>query len=310
MLLTFLHTRSSSVLLLDEPDAHLHVILQDGIYGELRSAAAKNNSQLIIATHSEVIINAVDPTELCMVLNRPVLLSSATDRTRLAEAMGILTNVDIMVADESVGVLFTEDYTDLNILREWARILKHPMYENLASRIMWRKTVSQPRGGAAGISARDYYDKLILVRPDLPGVELLDGDGNPNIPTTGITGRGLQRLRWRRYEIESYLFHPSALARFVEEKVGIGAAAAHVGRLQQYLQDSHPPAFLRDPHQDLPFLIGTKARTELLPPVLDAAGLPAIPYTRYHEIAAVMRPDEIHPEVKEKLDAIQKAFNL
>jgi len=36
MLLTFLHTRPGAVLLLDEPDAHLHVILQDAVYAELR----------------------------------------------------------------------------------------------------------------------------------------------------------------------------------------------------------------------------------------------------------------------------------
>ena len=64
MLLTFLHTRPGSVLLLDEPDAHLHVILQDAIYGELRSVAARQNSQLILATHSEVLINSVEPSEL------------------------------------------------------------------------------------------------------------------------------------------------------------------------------------------------------------------------------------------------------
>ena len=69
MLLTFLYTRPNSVLLLDEPDAHLHVILQDAIYGELRSVAAQQNSQLIISTHSEVLINSVEPRELCVLLN-------------------------------------------------------------------------------------------------------------------------------------------------------------------------------------------------------------------------------------------------
>src|SRR5213075_1413884 len=66
MLLAFLHMRPASVLLLDEPDAHLHVFLQDSIYDELRSVAARRNSQLIIATHSEVIINSVAPEELCL----------------------------------------------------------------------------------------------------------------------------------------------------------------------------------------------------------------------------------------------------
>ena len=58
MLLTFLHTRPGAVLLVDEPDAHLHLVLQDAIYGELQRVAATKNSQLILATHSEIIINA------------------------------------------------------------------------------------------------------------------------------------------------------------------------------------------------------------------------------------------------------------
>lgn len=66
MLLALLNTRPGSVLLLDEPDAHLHVFLQDAIYGELRRAAVRTGAQLVVATHSEVIINAVDARELCV----------------------------------------------------------------------------------------------------------------------------------------------------------------------------------------------------------------------------------------------------
>jgi hypothetical protein len=58
------------------------------------------------------------------------------------------------------------------------------------------------------------------------------------------------------------------------------------------------------------YLQQRKARTEVIPPILNAAGLHGFPYTRFNEIAAVMLPDEIHPEVKEKLDAIQQAFRL
>ena len=52
----------------------------------------------------------------------------------------------------------------------------------------------------------------------------------------------------------------------------------------------------------------TKARTTILPPALSAAGLPGLPYTRYHEIAALMLPEEIHPDVRDALDAIVRAF--
>jgi hypothetical protein len=59
-----------------------------------------------------------------------------------------------------------------------------------------------------------------------------------------------------------------------------------------------------------PYLKNTKARTDLLPPALDAAGLPGFPYTGYYEIAALMKPEEIHPEVVEKLNLIMQAFGL
>jgi hypothetical protein len=245
-----------------------------------------------------------------MLLDRPRMLESVAERTRLVAALRVLPNTDIMLALEAPGVLYLEDYTDLNILREWARILNHPAYETLTTRLFWKKTVWETRDGAPGIRAREHYEALTLVKENLPGLELLDGDAHPNITATPITGEGLQRARWRRYEIESYLLHPESLSRYVEKVVGADAAPPHVADLRRYLEDNFPPAFIREPLGEHAFLIGTKARTELIPPVLTAAGLLGIPYTDYDEIASVMTPEEIHPEVIEKLDAIQRAFRL
>jgi hypothetical protein len=309
LLLAFLHSRRASVLLLDEPDAHLHVILQDAIYGELRAVAAKQDSQLIIATHSEVIINAVDPRELLVMINRPRPLADTEERALLVRSLGVLTHEDVLMAEEAPGVLYLEDYTDLEILRAWALTLKHKAYDVLTTRLFWRKTVSRPRPGAAGISSRNHFGALQLVRADLPGLELIDGDANAAIQSTPITGTGLQRLRWRRYEIESYLLHPAALGRFVAKMVG-APAQLNLDALQKHFKDKYPGEFLNDPLGDYPFLNGTKARTDLLPPALSAAGLPGFSYTRYHEIAAEMKPDEIHPEVIDKLDGIVKALRL
>jgi hypothetical protein len=302
-------------LLLDEPDAHLHVILQDAIYGELRSVAAQQDSQLIIATHSEVIINSVEPTELCIILNEPRMLASTEERRALIESLGALSNEDIMKAMQAPGILYLEDYTDLEILREWARILNHPSLDILTTRLLWKKTVSQPRPGAAGIPTKEHYEALRLVRDDLPGLDLVDGDTRAEIQPTPITGQGLQRARWRRYEIESYLVHPAALERFVEKIVGPGAMSAEARKdMLACMEKTFTPAFLAEPLKPNPlidaYLEQRKARTEVIPPILDAAGLQGFPYTRYHEIAAVMRPEEIHPEVIEKLDAIRGAFRL
>jgi predicted ATPase len=310
MLLTFLQTRPSSVLLLDEPDAHLHVILQDAIYGELRRVAARQRSQLVIATHSEVIVNAVEPRELCVLLDQPRMLANTEEQARLIGSLRIVSQTDIMLARDAPGILYLEDYPDLDILRAWARVLDHPARELLTTRLFWRRTVVEARPGAPGVQARDHYEALRLVRDDMPAVELVDGDARSEIQSTPITGRGFQRLRWHRYEIESYLVHPEALARFVEQAVGPAAAPLYVADLRRYLEENLPPAVLREPLGDHAFLNVTKARTLILPPALTAAGLPGLPYTRYHEIAAVMTPAEIHPEVAEKLDGIMRAFGL
>ena len=309
MLLAFLNTREGAVLLLDEPDAHLHVILQDAIYHELRSVAARQRSQLVMATHSEVIINSVEPRELCVTLNEPRMLADQEERGRLISSLRVLSNVDIMQALGVRGVLYVEDYTDFSILRAWAAALEHRAMGLLATELMWKQQVFQAQEGRPGIRAREHFNALQLVHEGLPGLELRDGDGQP-VPDTEITGTGLQRLSWRRYEIESYLVHPKSLARFVEAEVGVAAANPHIEDMLTYWRDEFPPAVMKDPLADHEFLNVTKARTKLLGPLLEAAGLYGLPYTRYHEIAAMMDPEEIHPEVVEKLDAICRAFDV
>ena len=310
MLLTFLHTRPASILLIDEPDAHLHVILQDAIYGELRSAAMEKRSQLIIATHSEVIINSVEPRELYVLFDVPRRVANTQEKANLIRSLSVLSNTDITLSMISPGILYTEGHTDIAILREWAKILKHPCYDLLTKTLFWKPTVWENREGAPGIKFIVHYEALTLVREDIPGLVLMDGDDQPNIVSTEITGQGLQKLRWRRYEIESYLIYPSALKRFIVNQIGESASAPHIEEMQKYLNDNFPPAILREPLADHEYLNTTKARTKLLPPILDAAGLQGFPYTRYHEIAAHMLPEEIHPEVREKLDSICQAFNI
>lgn len=319
MLLAFLHTRPGVVLLIDEPDAHLHVFLQDSIYSELRRVAARTNAQLIIATHSEVIINSVAPEELCSLYATPARLTDRTDQKRLAESMGILSQTDVILALQAKRVLYVEGHTDLDLLREWAAVLQHPVYAWLSTQPFWRPTVLQHREAAPGISARQHHDALKLVLNDLPALELRDGDGQEH-PAPPITGQGFQRVWWQRYEAESYLVHPAALERFISQLVGGGDAAVQAVAAMRtelanllgspelvagFAANPHAPALLIER-----FLRTTKARTEIIQRLVGAAGVHGVNYTRFSEIAALMTPAEVHPEVREKLDIIQKALGL
>ena len=57
LLLAHMMLNPGSVLLLDEPDAHLDILRQRQIYSLLKESAEQTNSQIIAATHSEVLLN-------------------------------------------------------------------------------------------------------------------------------------------------------------------------------------------------------------------------------------------------------------
>ena len=61
LLLAFLYARPAAVILLDEPDAHQHVVLQRRVYDLICKVARYRNGQVVVATHSEVILDGTEP---------------------------------------------------------------------------------------------------------------------------------------------------------------------------------------------------------------------------------------------------------
>jgi len=111
-----------------------------------------------------LLVEAVEPRELCVLLGRPRILADVQERARLSQSLGILSHTDILQALDAPGVLYIEDYTDIAILREFARVLGHPIHDRLAARLFWKKVVASPRAGATGIQSKDHYEALQLVR--------------------------------------------------------------------------------------------------------------------------------------------------
>ena len=57
LILAYLYANPGTVLLLDEPDAHLEILRQRNIYRLLSETASAQSSQVIVASHSEVILD-------------------------------------------------------------------------------------------------------------------------------------------------------------------------------------------------------------------------------------------------------------
>ena len=309
MLLAFLCTRKETVLLLDTPDAHLHMILQDAIFGTLKAIARERNMQLLLATHSRLVINSAEPEELYSLAGQPRKLADDNEASSLIKSLSI-PNADIMLAREMGCILYTESHTDLSILLAWATVLNHRLKDFL-ERPLWRPVVYEPRANAPGVAAEDHFGALLLVQDDLRGAAILDRDGRANRPASKLEHDGrLLKLCWTRYEIESYLIHPDALARFVGTISGEDAPLASVDAMKQTMQTHLPGESIDNPMLDNAILASVKARTIILQRILNDAELQGLPYSRYSEIAALMRPEEIHPEITRVLDTVADHLRL
>jgi energy-coupling factor transporter ATP-binding protein EcfA2 len=323
LLLACLFTREGSVVLVDEPDAHLHVFLQDSIFAELNRAASETNSQLVIATHSEVIFNSASPEQITVMMGKPRRLANATDVQRLKKAVTVLQQSDLVTALESPGILYLDGYTDLNLLREFAVVLGHPLQEYFNRQPFWRGKQHPIRQDGAEVPPKEHFEALQLVNDSISGVWLIDSDGKDRIPPSDQAEVGkLNRVAWKRYEVESYLMHPTVLARFIDQKVGGGGADAVrrflVAAFNRFagagLGEQIADAFIANPNNPSEivetFLATKKARTEIIGSILEEGGVHGFDYSRFGEIALMIEPAEIHPEVIEKLDFIQDAFGL
>ena len=185
------------------------MILQRQIYDRLRRVAAKRHCQLIIATHSEVILDGTSPSKVISFLGEPHKLIREEQRDQVREAMKRLTTLDLLLAEQGRQILYCEGESDFKILKAWATVLHHP------ARRFFDRPFFHSNEGRNPREAREHLFALRAIYPGEQGLLLLDGD-NRGLPEREISGPGLIIHRWKRYEIENYLLVPEALRRYID----------------------------------------------------------------------------------------------
>lgn len=219
MLLVFayLYAHKGSVLLVDEPDAHLEILRQKQVYVLLRDIAGENGSQVVMVTHSEVILDeALDN-------NLTLLLEGRADN--LATKRDIRNSLKHFGADHYVRarqrgyVLYVEGGTDVDMLRGLAQRLDHPVLKVWDERInsfyvqnnyplQDAQTELERVEGGFGITPREHFNGLRNLLPDLRGLAILDNDGQ----NRQDRDEGELKIRyWKRYEAENYFITPELL---------------------------------------------------------------------------------------------------
>jgi len=303
LLLAHLAVNRGAVLLLDEPDAHLEILRQRQTYQLLVEAARQQDSQIIAASHSEVILSeAADRDVVVAFLGRPHRID---DRgSQVLKALREIGFDQYYQAEQAGFVLYLEGSTDLAILRAFAETRGHTAKHHLARPFVHYVTNLPGK-------AREHFYGLREAKPDLVGFALFDRIAQP------LQGSpDLREYMWKRREIDNYLCEPEALLAYAEASVqeetlgplfAFGEKERRRRTMQECIEDFVPQVALRDRSDR--WWVDTKASDDFLDRVFEAffskLDLPNLMRkTDYHVLARHVASERMDPEIHEVLDAL------
>jgi len=298
LLLAHLYANPETVLLLDEPDAHLEILRQRQTYQLITEVAEARGSQVIAASHSEVMLSeAADRGMVIAFVGEPHRLN---DRDRGSQVCKALTEIgwdQYYQAEQTGWVLYVEGPSDLAILRVFAKTLGHDAQTYLERPFVHYLGNNVPSG------ARKHFNGIKEAKADLVGIAIFD-----RIDAPLQQERGLAEAMWRSREIESYFCTPQVLEAYAS-KSGPGDLfqPSHVQAMQEAIQEVSRA--LQDLNRGSPWSPDTKVSDDFLDPLFrkyfSKTNLPlGLRKAEYHTLAGLVPRDQISPEIVEKLDAI------
>jgi len=307
LLLAHLYTHPQSVLLLDEPDAHLEILRQRQIYRILTETAEAQGCQVIAASHSEVLLNEAAERDIVVAfVGRPHRID---DRgSQVLKSLRSIGFEQYYQAEQVGWVLYLEGSTDLAILQEFAKLLEHPATAHLEQPFV-HYVGNQPG------KAKDHFFGLREAKTDLVGVAIFDSI------TQELDEHGpLVEVMWRRREIENYFCYRETLLAYAEHIEGEPGPLfvdplRDRQRTAMHEAISEVSAALAVLGRPDPFGPEVKASDEFLGPLFRSyfqkLGLRNLMQkTDYNVLTKFVPKKRIDPEITVKLDLIARVAGL
>lgn len=310
LLLSYMFANPNSVLLLDEPDAHLEILRQRQIYQLLTDVARTNGNQVIAASHSEVLLNEAAGRDLVIAfVGRPHAIS---DRgSQVMKALEEIGFEQYYQAEQTGWVLYLEGSTDLAILRAFAERMGHKRALECLSRPFVHYVGNQPS------EVRKHFHGLREAVGQLQALAIFDQLERPLPNDLGATG-----LTWRKREIENYFCQPETLEAYAQQGAVDAAAGplfsdAEAQRRLDAMRESivELEVALKTLRKGSPWDPNTKVSDDFLTPLFEnyfkRLGIPNLMAKKnFYELAFFVPLDKIDPEIREKLDAIVEVARL
>lgn len=201
------------VILLDEPDAHLHPSLQTKLVEKLGELSGANGKQVLLATHSTEILRWAAPDSVLAFGSGSIkYLDSDEQKIGLFVGLGSDYAPKLDPLRRHGRLLIVENYSDADALRLFSERLGREWPENL---VVWPWT-----GGNK--ERKQFYQQVKREVRGLKALGIRDRDDNAmnTVDPQTLRDKGMKHkepnllLRtWRRRHIESYLLWPAAIAR-------------------------------------------------------------------------------------------------
>ncbi len=294
LLFSYIYSHENTVLLIDEPDAHLEVLRQKEVFDILTNEVKKENSQVIIATHSIAVLNeAAEKSDIVAFIGRPHILNN---KSQLIKSLTTIGFDQYLLAEQEGWILYLEGSTDLAILQSFAKVLNHPVLPYLEKPFV-KYITNLPK------EAREHFYGLREAFKKLKGVSLFD-----KIPCE-LKQNDMVEMMWARREIENYLPIPEVIERYVSQPAEDLFSQHDVKLMKTIIKDEIPPAALKSKAHS--WWITTKMSDEFLDKVFGRyfkeRNMPNLLRKRdYNILAFFAHPDELDREITEKLDGIYR----
>ena len=305
LILAYMYANPGAVLLLDEPDAHLEILRQRQIYRLITDVALESSSQIIAASHSEVLLNEAAGKDMVIAFVGSPHRMDDRAGSQVLKSLREIGFEHYYQAEQTGWVLYLEGPTDLAILQALAHRLGHTD----AVRALEQPYVFYVGSHYQG--ALNHYYGLREALPNLKGVAIFDRPEG-GMPDPGV----LTRLTWKRREIDNYLCSRATLEEYAsrsaetdtpEPLFAIQEAKRRLKAMGSAI--SEVEAAMNTLGMGSPWSPDTKVSDDFLTPLFRAyfqkLDLPNLMNKKdFYELATLVPEDEIDEEVSRKLDAV------
>jgi predicted ATPase len=219
----FILLENPSIILLDEPDVHLHGYLQKALLQELQNLA-QAGQQVVFATHSRDLIASLQPENILSLHNGEAnRLTLDYQVFNTLENLGSMENTQLIVMQEFKRILVVENKEDWDFIQVFGNIvLGEVKIQAIAKRlavcyaygnpykqdmVKFQKSMQQMFIGAGEaikmlvVCDRDYYPELEELQQELKE-----------------KSSHIHWHIWERNEIQNYLLSPTALGKIAMRK--------------------------------------------------------------------------------------------